>query len=124
MAWVGLFFTGFATAKKARNMKKRILRLAHALPLVLLQACGGGDSISVDGAASDGITESDAALYARAVNVYARQCSLYGYYQDCTAYDSAVYYFNSKCYQGNQQACGLSQDIQASFTLARLSRGY
>jgi hypothetical protein len=105
-------------------MKKRALRLASVLSLVLLQSCGGGGD-STDGggtAGSGGITDSDVALYARAVNVYAVNCSLYGYYQDCTSYDNAIYYFNSKCYQGVQQACSLSQDIQASFTLARLSR--
>ena len=106
---------------------KSISKLAYVLPLVLLQACGGGggeDATGVDGAASGAITESDAALYARAVNVHARQCSLYGYYQDCTAYENAVAYFNDKCYRGVEQACSLSQDIVASYSLARLSRYY
>jgi hypothetical protein len=103
-------------------MKKITLKLAGVAALVLLQACGGGGDDSAGGGSAGGITESDAALYARAVNVYAINCSRYGYYQDCTAYDNAVYYFNSKCYQGIQQACELSQDIQASFMMARLVR--
>ena len=106
-------------------MKKRFVQLVCTTSFVLLQACGGGgdDSHSAGPGTAAGITESDAALYARAVNVYAINCSRYGFYQDCTSYDSAVSYFNSKCYQGVQQACALSQDIQASFTLTRLVRG-
>jgi hypothetical protein len=108
-------------------MKKSVIRFLGVMSLLSLQACGGGgDDSSTGGTAptSAGITESDVALYARAVNTYAVNCSRYGYYQDCTSYDNAVYYFNSKCYQGVQQACSLSQDIQASFTLARLVRGF
>ena len=107
-------------------MKKFARRCLAVMAVLLLQACGGGggdDSTGSGGAAAgNGITDSDVGLYARAVNVYAVNCSLYGYYQDCTAYYNAVYHFDSKCYQGVQQACQLSQDIQASYVLARLSR--
>lgn len=108
-------------------MKKSVLRFLGVISLLSLQACGGGgDDSSTGGTAptSVGITESDVALYARAVNTYAVNCSRYGYYQDCTSYDNAVYYFNSKCYAGVTKACELSQDIVASFTLARLVRGF
>lgn len=108
-------------------MRKSVIRLLGVVSLLWLQACGGGSDDSTSGgtdATSAGITESDVALYARAVNTYAVNCSRYGYYQDCSSYDNAVYYFNSKCYAGVTKACELSQDIQASFTLARLARGF
>lgn len=108
-------------------MKKSLLRLLGGLISVLvvvsLQACGGGDdssSAAPGGGTVVGITDSDVALYARAVNVYAVNCRRYGYYQDCTAYYNAVAYFNDKCYAGVGKACELSQDIQASHLLAGL----
>lgn len=105
-------------------MLDRSRLLALVCSLVLLQACGGGGDDGAGGASSTaGITDSDVALYARAVNVYAYSCRRYGYYQDCAAYNEAVSYFNNKCYRGVQKACELSQDITASYTLAGLSLG-
>lgn len=105
---------------------RRLLRVAACLSAVLaLQACGGGGddsgtSTTGTGSGVAGISDSDVALYARAVNVYAVNCRRYGYYQDCTAYYNAVAYFNDKCYAGVTKACELSQDIQASHMLAGL----